>query len=73
MKPLNLIPIKPNLNFTGQRMFFFGFSLLLILASIVIFIARDLNYGIDFQGGILVEVRVDRAGKLGEMRQRLTN
>ena len=54
-------------------MFFFGFSLLLILASIVIFIARDLNYGIDFQGGILVEVRVDRAGKLGEMRQRLTN
>ena len=73
MKPLNLIPIKPNLNFTGQRMFFFGFSLLLILTSIVIFIARDLNYGIDFQGGILVEVRVDRAGKLGEMRQRLTN
>jgi preprotein translocase subunit SecF len=73
VKPLNLIPIKPNLNFTGQRMFFFGFSLLLILASIVIFIARDLNYGIDFQGGILVEVRVDRAGKLGEMRQRLTN
>ena len=54
-------------------MFFFGFSLLLILASIVIFIARDLNYGIDFQGGILVEVRVDRAGKLGEMRQRLMN
>ena len=73
MKPLNLIPIKPKLNFAGQRMIFFGVSLLLILVSIAMFIARDLNYGIDFQGGILVEVRVDRAGKLGEMRQRLTN
>jgi preprotein translocase subunit SecF len=73
VKPLNLISIKPNLNFVSKRVIFFGFSLLLILISISMFIARDLNYGIDFQGGILVEVRVDKAGKLGEMRQRLTN
>jgi preprotein translocase subunit SecF len=73
VKPLNLISIKPNLNFVSKRVIFFGFSLLLILVSISMFIARDLNYGIDFQGGILVEVRVDKAGKLGEMRQRLTN
>jgi len=37
------------------------------------FIARDLNYGIDFQGGILIEVRVGQANKLVEMRQRLKN
>ncbi|MBT4940913.1 MAG: protein translocase subunit SecF, partial [Rhodospirillaceae bacterium] len=41
--------------------------------SIALFVARDLNYGIDFQGGILIEVRVDKAGKLGEMRQQLSN
>jgi preprotein translocase subunit SecF len=73
VKPLNLIPIKPNLNFISKRVIFFGFSLLLILVSIAMFITRDLNYGIDFQGGILIEVRVDRTGKLSEMRQRLTN
>ena len=73
MKPLNLIPVKPNLDFVSKRTIFFGFSMLLILVSIAMFIARDLNYGIDFQGGILIEVRVDKAGKLGEMRQRLTN
>jgi len=73
VKPLNLIPIKPNLNFVGRRMTFFGLSILLILISISMFIARDLNYGIDFQGGILIEVRVGQANKLVEMRQRLKN
>jgi len=52
-------------------MTFFGLSILLILISISMFIARDLNYGIDFQGGILIEVRVGQANKLVEMRQRL--
>ena len=73
MKPLNLIPIKPNINFVSKRMIYFGFSLLLIFVSIAMFIARDLNYGIDFQGGILIEVRVDKAGKLSEMRQQLSS
>jgi preprotein translocase subunit SecF len=54
-------------------MTFFGLSILLILISISMFIARDLNYGIDFQGGILIEVRVGQANKLVEMRQRLKN
>ena len=73
MKPLNLIPIKPNINFLSKRMIYFGFSLLLIFVSIAMFVARDLNYGIDFQGGILIEVRVDKAGKLSEMRQQLSS
>lgn len=73
MKPLNLISIKPNLEFIGKRTIFFAFSVLLILASLSLFVARDLNYGIDFQGGILIEVRVDKPGKLGEMRQQLSN
>jgi preprotein translocase subunit SecF len=38
-----------------------------------LFIARDLNYGIDFQGGILIEVRVEQSNKLAEMRQQLKN
>tara|TARA_B100000315_G_C14592033_1_gene596429 strand:+ start:6201 stop:7142 length:942 start_codon:yes stop_codon:yes gene_type:complete len=73
MKPLNLISVKPNLEFIGKRTIFFAFSIVLILTSLSLFVARDLNYGIDFQGGILIEVRVDKAGKLGEMRQQLSN
>jgi preprotein translocase subunit SecF len=73
MKPLNLISIKPNLNFSAKRKIFFGLSVLLVLASMVTFFSKGLNYGIDFQGGILIEVRVDTAGKLSEMRQQLSS
>ena len=73
MKPINLISVKPNINFVGRRKIFFGISIILIMISIVMFFTHGLNYGIDFQGGILIEVRVDKAGKLGEMRRQLTN
>ena len=72
MRPLNLIPIKPKLDFAGRRIIFFGLSIALILTSMAMFIARDLNYGIDFQGGILIEVRVGHPNKLVEMRQDLS-
>jgi len=73
VKPINLISVKPNINFVGRRKIFFGISIILIMISIVMFFTHGLNYGIDFQGGILIEVRVDKAGKLGEMRRQLTN
>ena len=72
MKHLRLIPHQPNLNFISKRLIFFVFSSLLILTSIGLFGAKDLNYGIDFQGGILIEVRMPEAGQLGDMRKSLS-
>ena len=34
---------------------------------------RSLNYGIDFQGGIMIEIRTLQPGNLGQMRSDLTN
>ena len=57
MKPLSLVPVKPNLDFINKRLVFFIFSLLLICSSIGLYGVKDLNYGIDFKGGILLELR----------------
>ena len=38
---------------------FFIFSAVLITFSVGLFLTKGLNYGIDFQGGILMEVRTD--------------
>jgi len=51
--------IKPhtNFNFMGTRNFWAIASLILIVASFVLFFTKGLNYGVDFRGGIEINVR----------------
>lgn len=52
--------IKPdiNLDFTGKRKIAFAFSLVLILISIIsLTIHKGPNYGIDFSGGTLIQLK----------------
>ena len=72
MKPLNLVPIKPNLDFVGKRKIYFVLSALLIIASMALFMTRSLNYGIDFQGGIMIEIRTPQPGDVAQMRSDLS-
>jgi preprotein translocase subunit SecF len=69
----NLVPADINLQFIGRRMAFFVFSGLLVMASIGLFTVKGLNYGIDFKGGILIEVRTPNAADIGDMRGRLSS
>ncbi len=71
MAGLRLIPQKPELEFIGKRLIFFAFSVLLIIASASLFGVKGLNYGIDFQGGILMEVRTPEAADIKDLRKRL--
>jgi preprotein translocase subunit SecF len=72
MIALSLMSVSPNLYFIGLRLLFCGCSVILVLCSFVTIFSQGLNYGIDFQGGILIEVRVDKSRKIGEMRQQLS-
>ncbi len=50
------------------------FSLLLFLISILFILFKGLNYGIDFKGGTLIELRADNQNvKIADIRQSLKN
>jgi len=65
---LKLVPEKTSLRFMERRKIAFVLSVLLILGSIVMYFGEGLNRGIDFEGGILVEVKTEGPADLAAMR-----
>ena len=59
----------PNINFMAQRKTGLVVSTLLSIAAIVLLAVRGLNFGIDFTGGVLVEVVYPQSVELEDVRQ----
>jgi preprotein translocase SecF subunit len=71
-KPKPLIPPGTRIDFMSWRRIGFCFSGALTLLAIVFFFTHGLAYGIDFRGGILMEVRAkEGAADLAQMREKL--
>ncbi|WP_373085768.1 protein translocase subunit SecF [Sneathiella sp.] len=71
MYKLKLIPDNTNIPFLKYRFMAFLLSGLLIIGSAIMFFSAGLNKGIDFEGGILIEVGMTEAPDLSVMRSSL--
>ena len=68
---LQLIAPDINIDFVGKRKFFVVLSTAINLAAIFLLIFVGLNYGVDFAGGSVVQVRFDRETSADKIRAAL--
>jgi preprotein translocase subunit SecF len=71
MKGLRILPEETNFNFIGLRYMAFVLSAVLIIGSIGLTATKGLNFGIDFTGGTVIEVKTPVEPDLGALRSTL--
>lgn len=62
-----------NIDFMGKRRIVGTFSIILVLASIVSLAIKQLNFGLDFTGGTLIEVSYEQPADLNQVRSLLVD
>lgn len=70
---LKLIPSKTNIPFTKMRYAAFALSAALIVGSFAALFTLGLNFGIDFRGGVTVEVADDQPIDVGAVRSAVSD
>lgn len=65
------IPYNTKIDFVRQRFFSIGISIFVSVASLVGLFTHGLNYGVDFNGGYLLEIRTEQPADLDALRTKL--
>jgi len=68
---LRIIPYNTKIDFVGLRFITFSISLVIIMASLISFSLKGLNYGIDFRGGLILEVRMPEQPNVPDLRDKI--
>lgn len=73
-KPLHLVPHGTRINFMWPHKLTFIISVIMVLGSFALVFTKGLNFGIDFAGGVIMEVKAPTAqADLATMRSTLDN
>ena len=73
MPLLKFLPDNTHINFVGARYFAFAIDGLLLLASIVSIAIHGFNLGIDFTGGVLLEVKYQQEVPIAQVRDEVAS
>ena len=72
-KPIHLIPENTSINFLSLKSIFLSISLIVVLISMISSWIIGLNFGIDFRGGVLLELRSKNGfANISELRSKLS-
>lgn len=71
MKIFNWVTKDTTIDFMGARKLTYVLSILMVIGSIASIAIKGFNYGIDFSGGILMEIKSGEPVNLEEIRQKV--
>ena len=70
-KLIKLIPVETHFDAMKYRKIVITITSILLLFSIYLLATKSLNYGIDFSGGILMEIKTPQPANIEEIRSKL--
>ncbi len=71
MKRLKLVPDNTKIPFVKYRHLAIGISVAIMIASVALLFTRGLNFGIDFEGGTVIEIATQGPADISGLRTRL--
>jgi preprotein translocase subunit SecF len=60
--------MNKNYDFLKYKNFFVAFSTFLTVASIILFLFKGFNFGVDFKGGTVIEIKTEKNIRVDEIR-----
>lgn len=73
MQFYKLIPHDTKIDFVAKRKVIFLFTIFMVLASLFASFFHGLNYGVDFRGGFVMEIRTQDKADIGALRTKLND